>query len=375
MCGGAVHVFGVVPDHAGGGEGVGAGGDSAFHDSDPLSGEALGVSVEEGGDDILLEDLVEGFGVSLVLLDDVFDGVAVSDGPSVGVLAGLVGFVPPSVEDGGVGDAVGGGFHSAGAACFEGSAGVVEPHIDALDEFAAGFHVVVFKEEDFAFEGGFLGEFVDGLDEFLSGSVAVVGFAGEEDLDFAAFGVEEFFDTGDVGEEEVGSFIGGEAPGESDEEGVGVEAILEGLELAGAFSMAGVLGEEAGLCPFDEGGFLFLVGLPEFFVGDVEGSGPLGAVLVLVDLEVGGLVEVSVLARVEACDLGAEPGGHMDAVGHSDDGVSGGFSPGFVGGVAVEEADAVGVGGVAEGVGGHVEDAGACGGGFGEGDDVFDFEG
>ena len=73
-------------------------------------------------------------------------GFAVFDGPAGDVFGAALD--PPAVEDGERGDAVERGLHAGGAGGLVGTAGRVDPDVDALGEERAELPVVVFDVVD-----------------------------------------------------------------------------------------------------------------------------------------------------------------------------------------------------------------------------------
>ena len=132
-------------------------------------------------------------------------------------------FAPPAVENGGIQDPVHGGFHAGGAAGFDAAAGGIEPDIDALHEVAGNAHVVVFEEEEPAFDAGAFGEFHHLADEVLAVLVCRVGFAGIDELDRALGMVDEGFQPVRVAQQQGGALVAGGAAGEADGEDFRVE--------------------------------------------------------------------------------------------------------------------------------------------------------
>jgi len=348
-----VVVGGVVGDHAVGAEVRGECGDAAFHAGDPGLGYAGGGALVELWDDLAFEEVVEGAAFDGVGGGVVGVGLAVADGEAE---FGVVGLVPPSVEDGAVEASVHGGLHAGGSGGFHAAAWGVEPDVAALDESAGDVHVVVFEEDDAAEVVAGLGELDELADEFLAGLVGGVAFAGDEELYWSVGVGEERFEAVLVSHEEGAAFVGGESSGEADGEDVGAERaggvvdvvwggaaceelLAEACADPGDHELAGVLSEE-----------------PELFVGYVEDAAP--------EVVVGG-VELPVwsdVAVVELDEFGADPGAWVDAVG---DGADGGFfdgeagpdvGPHFAADDAVELGDAVGELAATEGEDRHGEE-------------------
>ena len=145
---------------------------------------------------------------------------AVADGPTAGQVGG---FVPPAIQDAEVEDAVDAGLHAAGAAGLFAAAGIVQPEVDALHQLAGHLHVVVFEEDDVLPEVGIAGILDDLADQRLAGRILGMGFAGDNDLHGPLRIAEDLLQPLDVAKDQGGALVGGEAAGESDGEGVGIE--------------------------------------------------------------------------------------------------------------------------------------------------------
>jgi hypothetical protein len=71
-------------------------------------------------------------------------GFPFPDCPAAGILVGLV---EPAIQNAEIQHSVDCRFHPAGAASLLAAPRIVEPHVDALHQFAPDFHVVVFDED------------------------------------------------------------------------------------------------------------------------------------------------------------------------------------------------------------------------------------
>src|SRR5664279_1163336 len=174
----------VVAHHAMGVDEVAERTDAGLHAIDPTAGDAIGSAVVEGWNHVVLQHVVKGFGFDLVLVGEVVVGLTVADGPSDGrrILRIFPDFIPPAVERTEIENAVGGGFHAAGAAGFIGTEWSIEPDVDTLHETTSDGHVVVFQENDATAEFGIASQLHDLADEFLAGIVGGMGFAGKDEL-------------------------------------------------------------------------------------------------------------------------------------------------------------------------------------------------
>src|ERR1019366_1205333 len=197
----------VLVDHAAAIEGGGDVGERLLDAAHPFAGCLIAAFVEHG-DDFVFEQRVDGASVECVLIVGV--GLAFSDGPAAG---GFVGFVEPAVEDAEIEDAVDGGFHAAGAASLLAAAGIVEPDVDALDEFAGDLHVVVFHEDDVLPEIGIARKLHHLAYVGFARLIFGMGFAGDHDLHRHIGIQQDFLQALDVAEEQGGALVGGEAAG------------------------------------------------------------------------------------------------------------------------------------------------------------------
>lgn len=104
--------------------------DAIHHHLDPPSGQAITVSVVEGGDDSLLQGFVEILRVPSI--GDTIIGMArpLADSKAIGP---IICFSPPPIEDATVQSAVEDGLLPAGAGGFQGAPRIIEPNVNALD--------------------------------------------------------------------------------------------------------------------------------------------------------------------------------------------------------------------------------------------------
>ena len=172
------------------------------------------------------ENAVEVFAVAGVVHIHVGVGAAGADGEAVEAVVGLG---PPAIEHGEVEAAVEHHFLAAGAGGFQGTARIVEPDVDALDEVAADVDVVVLDEDELVGEVGVAHHLGDLLQHALAGLVVRMGLAGKEELHGALGIVDHGGQPLDVGQQQVGALVGGEAAGEADGQRVGRESLAQAL--------------------------------------------------------------------------------------------------------------------------------------------------
>src|SRR5205807_3443729 len=141
------------------------------------------------------------------------------------------GLGPPAVEHGKIESAIQDNFLAAGARCLQGAARIVQPDIDSLHEVAANVDVVVLDKDELVGEEAVAHEFGNLLQDSLAGFVVRMGLAGKDELDRTFGIVDHRGETLDVGENQVGALVGGEAAGKSDGERVWTEHLAEAHEI------------------------------------------------------------------------------------------------------------------------------------------------
>ncbi len=238
-----------------------------------------------GGDDLLLELLVEVDGVErlVVVVGEVPPVRFGPDGPARHVLDPALD--PPSVEHGEVHDPVQGAFHAAGPAGLAGAHRGVEPKVDALGYQGCDLHVVVVDEDD---GDGLLqvpGRLADLLEQGLAAVVAGMGFPREDELHLTV--PRHLQEPLEVGEEQVGPLVGRGAPREPQGEHLGVQLPSGRLQNPGEQAQLGCLMRG-----------------PEVLHRDGQG----------LDQTAGILLPSGDVPVVELPHPGAHPGGGVDAV-------------------------------------------------------------
>src|ERR1035438_7637010 len=170
---------GVIHDHAVCIEPPSEGANGPFHTADPAAWQAILIALIVEGNDFIAERVVQVFAIAVVMDVDVGMGSARANGEAV---VAIIGFGPPAIENGKVEAAIEDDFLSAGAGGFHGAAGVIEPHIDALNKVTADVNVVILDEDEPVGENGIVHQLGDLLQDFLSRFVVGVGFAGKDEL-------------------------------------------------------------------------------------------------------------------------------------------------------------------------------------------------
>src|ERR1022692_609558 len=339
----------VLVDHTAAIEGGGDVGERLLDAAHPLAGGLFAAFVEHG-DDFVFQQRVEGGGVEGVLIVAV--DLAFSDGPAAG---SFVGFVEPAVEDAEIEHAVDGGFHAAGAASLFAAAGIVEPDIDALHEFARDFHIVVFHEDYVLPEFGIARELDHLADVGLARLIFGMRLAGDYDLHRHVGIQQDALEALDVAEEQGGALIGGKAAGEADGKRVGIEDLGTAphfergrLPADGRRVLAGPHeGNQTPLAP--------AVHFEQFLIWNLLDLCPDGGIV-----EALAPVGIQVLI-VEQRQVAVEPARQVHAVGDGGDGhlpqreIGPQVVEHLLGDLAVQTADGVAVGGGAERQYGHGE--------------------
>ena len=129
-------------------------------------------------------------------------------------------------------DAVHGGLLAGRTGSLQRPGRVVQPHVHALHEALGEGNVVAGHEDDAAQEPVLLGDLHDLLDEVLAHAVGRVGLAGEDELHRTLGVVDDGVEPIEVAEKQRGTFISGEAAGETDGQHILAQALLDGDHLA-----------------------------------------------------------------------------------------------------------------------------------------------
>ena len=128
----------------------------------------------------------------------------------------VVPFGPPAVEHRQVQAAVEHHLLAAGAARFERPPRIVEPDVDPLDEVAADVDVVILDEEQLAGESRIADQPRDLLQDLLAGPIVWMRLAREDQLHRHLRIVEQRDGRFEILQDQIGAFVGGEAPREAD---------------------------------------------------------------------------------------------------------------------------------------------------------------
>src|SRR5579884_1626774 len=250
---------GVLFHHAAHAECRCAGTDRLLHNAAPAMRNAFGVALEERGDDLLFEQAIqrEAIGFSLGVLIVVL--ARFTDSPAIFAVVALG---PPAIEDAATGLTVERRLLPAGAAGFVGADGIIQPEVGAGDEIARHVDIIVLQENDLPAKLVAARNAVDLLNQGLARFVGGVRLAREDDLHRALRIEQDAAQAFHIAKDERGAFVGGEAAREADKQRVGIEHMLEFLDLERPFA-------EPQMLPRVGDQFLLAhpVRLPQLFVG------------------------------------------------------------------------------------------------------------
>ncbi len=206
-------------------------------------------AVEVERDDLLLQDLVEVGGVGVIARRLVRILAPLAEGPAVGP---VVAFLPPAVDDAGVGQPVQARLLPAGAAGLMGTDRVIEPDVAAADEMPRHVDVVVLQQHDLAGELRLARVLVDLADQFLRGRIVGMRLAGEDDLHRARWVAQDARKAVGIAEEQRRALIRREAAREAEGQRVGVERLCGGGDRRGTLAVTRTLPRKAIAGVFDE---------------------------------------------------------------------------------------------------------------------------
>ena len=215
-----VRVLHVVGDHAVRAETPSERRDRVLHAANPTNREAVFVAVVEHRNDFVFERFEEVGVVAFVHNAQVGVDRAVADGETVRT---VVGFRPPTVENGEVERAVEDDLLAARPGRFERTTRVVEPNVDALHQAAPDVDVVIFEEDDALRELRIALERDDAADDRFAEVVGRVRFTGENELHRAFRVVDDAVEALFVLNDEVSALVFGEATGETDRQRFRIE--------------------------------------------------------------------------------------------------------------------------------------------------------
>ena len=218
--GGQVALARVVDDHAVGVEPPPQRADGPLHARHPAARHVVLIAIVVERNDLVLQHVVQAGGVPPVLLLDIHVRGAVSNGEAVQTVVSLG---PPPVEHRAVEPTIQQHLLSAGAAGLLRTARVVQPDVDALDQVSAHVDVVVLDEHHPVAQLRGLGGVVNVPQHFLPGTIGGVGLAREHELHRPLGIVDQPLDALEVAQDQIGPLVGGEAPGETDGQGVGIQ--------------------------------------------------------------------------------------------------------------------------------------------------------
>src|SRR5437762_2213026 len=159
---------------------------------DPLARYPVGIAIEEARNDLLGQRPVQILAIATVLLLDGVGMGIVPDGESVGPVVALP---PPTVENAEIEAPMATRLHATGAGCLQGPARIVQPDITPGNHLPPDVHIVVFYENQAAFQLAVFTQVNDVLDEAFPLVVARMRFAGKNELNGPLFVMNQLHDV------------------------------------------------------------------------------------------------------------------------------------------------------------------------------------
>ena len=196
--------------------------DAVLHRLHPTLGIALSVATVVERNNLVLQEAVDGSSIELVLLILVLIGALVGQSPSC---TGAVAFIPPAVEHGEIDNTVHQSLLARCSGSLKRTGRGVHPDIHTADQTASQLHIVVIEEDNLADKLRAMADFVNLLNESLSGSVSGVCLTGEEELYGILRIVDNLGKTVKVAEEKVSTLVRSEAACKTNDESVGVNLV------------------------------------------------------------------------------------------------------------------------------------------------------
>ncbi len=201
--------------------------------------------------------------------------------PGIGIDSGLgdqapavlpiEGLAPPAIQDADVQRPVEPGFLTRGATRLHGVFRIVEPDIHAGDQFAPQRQVVVFDEEQLAFELGLFRIVADDADQILAGPILGVCLAGEEQHDGAIGLVQDACKPDRIAEHQRCTLVGRETAGEAQDQRrmtVGRQMRQQTLDVGFTHVIAPILAAQHFARIVQQAGLDVLAQTPEGLIGD-----------------------------------------------------------------------------------------------------------
>ena len=196
----------------------------------PFRGQVRGVAIIELRDDLTFQQGVERFGFGRIPRWVVAVLVAIADGPTH---VWRKRFCPPAVELGEVQSAVHQHFHAAGAAGLPRSSRRIHPNVHAADQALGQEHIVVAQEDHARGRASPVNELAPLLDHRLAGSVLRVCFSGEDKLNGMLGIGKNAHQPFRIVQQKVRPLVRCKAPGKPEGQGVEIEHLPCGGDLAG----------------------------------------------------------------------------------------------------------------------------------------------
>ncbi len=215
---------------------------------------------------------------------------------------------PPAVQDAAIWLPVERCFLAAGTTGFVRTYRVVQPEIGSGNQVASHLDIIVFQENDLAPECIAAREPVNLLNEGFTRPVGRMGFSCKDNLHRTFRIVQDAPQVFGVAEDQRGALISGEAPCETNNEGVAIQHVFKLGHLDGTFAQAQVVTLQIATGIIDQRLLPLQVCLPQLLVRNLCDCIPeIGFIHVIFPV-------VTQVAFEERAHLGCNPGRCMDAI-------------------------------------------------------------
>src|ERR1051325_5523102 len=142
------------------------------------------------------------------------------------------------------------GLLRAGPGGFQRAARFVQPDVAAGDHLPGDMDIVIFNEDQMAFQLAVFAEMNDMLNVAFAVVISRMGLASKYELDRTLRVVHQLHDVFELLEDEGRALIGGKAARETNGERVGVQQMIEGNEVADRQALT--LEQQAPACELDQ---------------------------------------------------------------------------------------------------------------------------
>ena len=138
----------------------------------PVVAIALGVLGVVEGDNLILEQRVDGGCVKLILIALVLIGTLLRQSPACAL---TVAFNPPTIKHGEIDDTVHLSFLARGTRCLQRTGRCVHPDVDTRHQTTGQLHIVILEEDNLAQELRHAADFENTLNQALTSTVGGMG--------------------------------------------------------------------------------------------------------------------------------------------------------------------------------------------------------